>query len=195
VRAVLEATTAELARVGYSGLRMEDVAAKAGVNKTTIYRRWPTKPLLVGAAVRSHKGPVLDPPKRGSLRQDLLDLLSRANKRADTPEGQCVLRMLVQEADHPEVAALTHELRREHRAPWIDVVERAIAAGELPEGTDPEIVVELLVGIVTIRRLLHLHDPVPEGLLASAVELIVTGAQHGGAKRRGAASRRAVRSK
>ena len=44
VRDVLDASAKELARVGYAALRMDDVAAAAGVNKTTVYRRWPTKP-------------------------------------------------------------------------------------------------------------------------------------------------------
>ena len=50
---VLIATAEELTRVGYAAFRVEDVAARSGVNKTTIYRRWPTKPELVTAAVRT----------------------------------------------------------------------------------------------------------------------------------------------
>jgi AcrR family transcriptional regulator len=47
VRGVMEATLAELALTGYGALRIEDVAVRAGVNKTTVYRRWPTKEELV----------------------------------------------------------------------------------------------------------------------------------------------------
>src|SRR5262249_40598485 len=70
VRAVLAATTAELGRVGYAALRMEDVATTAGVNKTTVYRRWPTKADLVGAAMRGLGAPAQPAPDTGSLRGD-----------------------------------------------------------------------------------------------------------------------------
>ena len=51
VARVLEATIEELALSGYAALALERVAARAGVNRTTIFRRWPTKPELVRAAV------------------------------------------------------------------------------------------------------------------------------------------------
>src|SRR5689334_5086908 len=72
VRDVLTAAVAELARVGYVALRVEDVAAGAGVNKTTVYRRWPTKAALVTAALRTTDEPEL--PETGALRQDLFEL-------------------------------------------------------------------------------------------------------------------------
>ena len=49
--AVLRATAEELGRVGFAALRIEDVALRSGVNKTTIYRRWPTKQELVRASL------------------------------------------------------------------------------------------------------------------------------------------------
>ena len=51
VQRVLDATIAEMARVGYRALRIEDVAARAGVNKTTVYRRWPEKGALLREAL------------------------------------------------------------------------------------------------------------------------------------------------
>ena len=74
VEDVLKATLEEIGRAGYEALRVEDVASRSGVNKTTIYRRWPTKVDLVSAAMR-HLAPAPEPPETGSVRSDLLALL------------------------------------------------------------------------------------------------------------------------
>ncbi|HWL87667.1 MAG TPA: helix-turn-helix domain-containing protein, partial [Polyangiaceae bacterium] len=74
VELVLENTVEEFGRSGYSGLRVEEIAARSGVNKTTIYRRWPTKDDLVVAAIQ-WISPYKRPPNTGSLRTDLLGML------------------------------------------------------------------------------------------------------------------------
>lgn len=181
VREVLDAALAELARVGYAALRVEDVAAQAGVNKTTIYRRWPTKAALVGAALRLVKGPAA-PPETGSLRGDLLALARHSVARSSSLTGTGVVRMIMSELDHPEVGALFLALREEGRAPWITVLERATRRGELPAGSDPRLIAELILGAVSAR--LRLREPIDEGFLEATVDLVVLGAQHGGAVRR-----------
>src|SRR5271154_2611054 len=87
VRDVTRATAAELARVGYEALRVEDVAAQAGVNKTTVYRRWPNKADLVAAVLRNAKGEPDELPDLGSVSADLLALLRGSVARASTSEG------------------------------------------------------------------------------------------------------------
>src|SRR5512138_898011 len=67
VRDVLAAAAAEMARVGYVALRVEDVAARAGVNKTTVYRRWPTKADLVRDVLCGLGGDQHEAPDTGSL--------------------------------------------------------------------------------------------------------------------------------
>ena len=56
-RAILEATIEILGEEGYEGLSIEGVAARAGVGKTTIYRRWTSKAELVVAAIQRYKSP------------------------------------------------------------------------------------------------------------------------------------------
>src|SRR5262245_26513815 len=73
VRDVLQATREELDRAGYAELSVESVAALAGVNKTTIYRRWPTKSELVVAAIKEYFDQSQDFPDTGVLRSDLLE--------------------------------------------------------------------------------------------------------------------------
>jgi AcrR family transcriptional regulator len=189
VRDVTRATAEELARVGYAELRVEDVAAKAGVNKTTIYRRWPTKADLVAATLRALKGSVNELPDRGALRLDLLALLREAVERASTCEGQTVHRMITLEIDNAEVASITKSLREEYHAPWIEVIERAVARGELPERSDARLVVDMILGPVFSK--LRLREPVDDDFLVAVVNLVVVGAEGGGAIRERADGRRA----
>src|SRR4051794_31864923 len=72
VRGVLGAALEELGRRGYGALKIDDVAMRAGVNKTTVYRRWPTKEDLVRAALLSITADRFVIPDTGSLRSDLL---------------------------------------------------------------------------------------------------------------------------
>jgi AcrR family transcriptional regulator len=176
------ATAAELGRVGYEALRVEDVAAQAGVNKTTIYRRWPSKADLVAAALRAVNEPSGDLPDRGSVDLDLLELLEEKVARASTCEGQSIHRMILQEMDHPEVASITRALRTEWRAPWIAVIERAVARGELPEGSDPELMADMITGPV-FQKLTRQREAVDAAYLARVVDMVVLGAKSGGAVR------------
>src|ERR1700761_7966036 len=77
VRVILDAALEELARTGYGALRVEDVAARAGVNKTTVYRRWPTKEGLAPPAILSITSDTGGPPSTGSLRGDLVEIARR----------------------------------------------------------------------------------------------------------------------
>jgi AcrR family transcriptional regulator len=167
VREVLHATSEELSRVGYARLRVEDVAAAAGVNKTTIYRRWPTKADLVGAMLRTLKGPLQDAPDLGSVRLDLMALAHESVERASTCEGRTLHRMITLEIDHPEVAALARALRTDYLAPWVFVVERAMTRGELPIESDGQLIVEMVMGPVFGK--LRFREEVDDAFLEAVV--------------------------
>ncbi|MFO0669979.1 MAG: helix-turn-helix domain-containing protein [Polyangiaceae bacterium] len=79
VREVMAAAVAELAASGYRAFRMDAVSAAAGVNKTTIYRRWPAKKELVAAVVEWMRRVVHDVPlpDTGSLERDLVEAFRR----------------------------------------------------------------------------------------------------------------------
>ncbi|SET03097.1 TetR/AcrR family transcriptional regulator [Paenibacillus sp. NFR01] len=75
--AILQAAWAELNETGYNKLTMEGVAARAETNKAVLYRRWPSKAKLVVSSISANvTGPTLAPPRTGSLRNDMLALLS-----------------------------------------------------------------------------------------------------------------------
>ncbi len=188
VEAVFQATVTELARAGYERLRIEDVADRAGVNKTTIYRRWPTKAELVTAALGQHRGFSNRVPDTGSVRGDLLDLLRRTAERLQAPDWRGVLRTTMTDASHPEVAAIVRALRKEHFEPWRVVISNAIAKRELPAGSDPELICQTIVGVV-VNRVLHFGEKADDRFLEGVVDLVLVGARSGGAVRRGRRTR------
>ena len=96
--AAIAATLAELAEHGYSALSLEKVARRAGVNKTTLYRRWGTREELVLEAMLERAGEHIPVPDTGSLRQDLLQLARTAAANAATPEVAAMARVVASES-------------------------------------------------------------------------------------------------
>lgn len=192
VESVLDTTREELARVGYSRLSLELVAKKAGVNKTTVYRRWPTKASLVIAAVSGAL--ILDAaPEQATLREDLLILTRRLDAWVRTPEGSAISRGLAAELYQPEVLAASRATKLRVKEQWTAAVHRAIDRGELPSGTDPDLIFELITGAM-VDAFVRVTHAVDDRFLTGIVELVVTGAVQGGAVPRGSArSGRALR--
>jgi AcrR family transcriptional regulator len=174
VASVLAAATAELARRGYVGFSVEDVATAAGVNKTTIYRRWPTKGDLVCAAIRGIVMRAKDGPDTGSLEEDLLELLRRVVSWKRTAEAASVMRMLVVEASEPEVERIAQTLRAEAFQPWMAVITRGKARGEIPSRADARLLAEMVFTPVMVR-LHRLREPVDDATLVTIVRIVLTG--------------------
>lgn len=184
VSEVLRATLEEIGRIGYEALRFEDVASRSGVNKTTIYRRWPTKVELVSAALREFVS-APEQPETGSLQTDLVALLRLTASRAQSNMGRGILRMLQVERTHPEVDAVKRHLRAEHIQTRRAIVDRAIARGELPAETDAELVVELVFAPI-LRRCIDGPFPADHAFIEATVAVVVAGAKSGAARRRSA---------
>lgn len=182
VNAVLGAALAELAVNGYAELRVDDVAERAGVNKTTVYRRWPTKAALVGAALATFSDDD-ELPDSGSLRGDLLKLLRQRVRLAANPEKRAAARVLTTELDHPEVAAIAKTVRELFRRPWVRVVERAIERGEIPSKSDVALIVDVISSAVSMR-LFRWKEVLGDAYLRGVVDLVLDGARNGGATSR-----------
>ncbi|MFO0599931.1 MAG: TetR/AcrR family transcriptional regulator [Myxococcaceae bacterium] len=153
VKRVLDAALAELAHSGFHAFRMDVVAREAGVNKTTIYRRWPTRADLVGALVERMRAPLRDQrlPDTGSLEGDLLEAFTLRFSMGRKVEGRAWARLLEERA-RPEVEALIGSAVDGRSAEWTGLVERAIKRKEVPTGTEPRLVLHLVRAIVDARR-------------------------------------------
>lgn len=180
VSSVLSAAVNELTRSGYDRFRVDVVASAAGVNKTSVYRRWPTKLALVAAALRARPVMVAAPPDEGTLRSDLVVALERACEYCASIEFRDTQGLL--QTQEPEVGTLLRELRREFYDKQAAVVEHAIARGELPAGTDAHFILDVLFTQVVTLTLRH-RERLPRQTLVQIVELVVRGAEHGGAQR------------
>ena len=174
--AALEATIEELAESGYAGLTLGAVATRAGVNKTTLYRRWGTREALVLDAMLGMAGERIPIADTGSLKGDLTALANGSAATAGSPQGQAVVRAVVAAGAHDApLAAASHRFWTERLAIDGEIVERAIARGELPAGTDPRTVIEAVLGAIYFRLLVTAEPPDPE-FLERVVATVAAGA-------------------
>lgn len=97
-RAILDAALERLSTVGWNGLTMEGVAARAQTGKAAIYRRWPSKEDLVAEALRSALPAIGDAPDRGSIREDLYQLCCGLRDAMLSKSGSA-LRAVLHECD------------------------------------------------------------------------------------------------
>jgi AcrR family transcriptional regulator len=179
-RAILAATLDLLGSRGLAAMSIEEVAARAGVGKATIYRRWPSKGLLaLDAFVESFREqqPL---PDTGTLRGDLIAALTEwVQAVTDTSMGQ-MLTGLIAEAQHdPSLRAAWRErvlepLRTQHRV----MLDRAIARGEIPATVDREVVLDLFFGAAQHRLLLG-HLPLTDEFIREVVDVILDGIRSG----------------
>lgn len=174
VSAVLRTTLEVLGQKGYAGLRIEDVAARAGVNKTTIYRRWPTRADLVVAALTSLSTPPVA-VETGRLACDLKATFMTATTLRSTAVGRGVVRALIAERGDPEVDRVVCEIRERHRAPARRVLERARRRGDLPKRVDLELLLDVLTGTIN-TRLREQPDALDPEWVGRVVRLVLSGA-------------------
>lgn len=152
-RAIREATSALLSEVGYARLTVEGVAARSGVAKTTIYRRWPSKAELVfGTTVHPDElGPA---PDTGSFYGDLTEVMGHIVVDLSTgTAGEALLGILVDMAREPALEGTVRERFVGSERRWMEqILGRAVERGEISAGrTDPDLVLDLLLGPIFSR--------------------------------------------
>ena len=144
--AILRAAVDELTESGFAGLTMDRVAKRAGTNKNAIYRRWPDR-LALGVAAYRELTTAIEPPDTGGLRDDVLEMLRRANRHWSSPLGM-ILRELMAAAGGAQnfVAQLPEQSADAMTAPWLIILGRAVARGEAsPESLHPRVATVAMV--------------------------------------------------
>ncbi|WP_329364243.1 TetR/AcrR family transcriptional regulator [Streptomyces sp. NBC_01483] len=180
--AILEATRAALVELGWSKLTLGDVATRAGVAKTTLYRRWAGKNELVVDAV-AVLFDELELPDRGSLAADIEGVVLQFAALLNRPETATALMAVVAESTRDE------PLRERIRTSIVDrqkrlVVEgraRATARGELPAESDPEVaartadlIFDVVAGAVVHRTLVS-AEPADEEWVHAFTQMLLLG--------------------
>ncbi|MGW4955565.1 TetR/AcrR family transcriptional regulator C-terminal ligand-binding domain-containing protein, partial [Streptomyces parvulus] len=157
--AVLRAAGDALAEHGLAGLDLADVARRAEVGRTTVYRRWGTPASLVADLLADMAEQSLPRTESGSLLGDL-----RANARlvrytlADPRQGALFKAVLAAATCDPQTAAALHRFYEVRVAEWEPCVRQAVERGELPAATDTREVIRA-VSAPLYYRLLTTGDP------------------------------------
>ncbi|MEH2461416.1 TetR/AcrR family transcriptional regulator [Nostoc sp.] len=146
-QAILQATLDLLAEVGYESMSIEAIASRAGVGKTTIYRRYTSKEELVADAIESLRDD-LAIPDTGSFWGDMDILINNAAKKIDSPLGRQTLALIISTAsNNPQFAEVYWtkytKLRREA---FSKILERAKSRGEIHKDADVDLIIDLVSG-------------------------------------------------
>ncbi|WP_036437492.1 TetR/AcrR family transcriptional regulator [Mycobacterium sp. URHB0044] len=151
--AITEAVLDELADQGYARLSMEAVAKRAGVGKSALYRRWPSKQEMAMAVVAEFSVAQAPASDTGSLHGDIRELLGAVMRWLSHPRFSRILPDLVAEmARNPELNTLVDGMiGQPRREQGREMLQRAIARGELSPDTDLELALDVLAAPIYWR--------------------------------------------
>lgn len=152
-RRILDAARQLLIQGSFADFRMEHVAARAGVGKAAIYRRWGSKQALAQDVLVELAGPHIAVAETGDTREELLAAVVNPMRAVtETPFGPVIRSLMSQIATDPKLGdPFRATVVQARRAEVAKVIERGIARGDLRSDADPTIATELLVGPVYFR--------------------------------------------
>jgi AcrR family transcriptional regulator len=172
---ILDAAVEILAEQGPSGFTVDAVAARAGVGKATIYRRWPSRGALLLDTAHHRIGLEATDPDTGSVADDLVALLVDLGKKLrETHAGRVLPVVMSEAAVNPEMRPILSSFAADRRRLPTAIVERGVARGELPPDTDVQLFLGIVAGTVFFRVLLS-DEPVDEPVVRRVVETVLAG--------------------
>jgi len=172
-QAVLDATAELVAEVGVERTTIDEIASRSGVAKTTIYRHFSSKQALVVEAVHActHIPVVTD---SGSLRDDLISCFSGTTKASyDGRLGDMMLSLMDAAQRDPELGRLVRAQTDQRRRFATEVIERAVARGDLPADVDVDLLVTLVAGPLIYTKLVR-RQRVTDELVAAVVDSVLS---------------------
>jgi len=149
---VLQSAFAVLVEKGSDAFTIAEVAARAGVHETSIYRRWGTRTALALEACLHFAEAALAIPDTGSLKSDLLAFLERLGVLLASPQGQAFLALTAYR--QPDAVAARQMYFRQRFGLARVMFDRAVSRGEFPRRTDPSVFLETLVAPLYFRLLI-----------------------------------------
>ena len=173
-QSVLDATLEILTDHGADALSISEVAARAGVHETSIYRRWGTRENVIIDALLSTSEDLLPIPDTGSLRADLIAFAASLDAYLTSPLGRALVRALASAGTEPALDATRERFWEGRYALASEMISRAIERGEIPAGTDPQLALEAFVGPLHFRALFT-GQPTDERFAARLVDLLLDG--------------------
>jgi AcrR family transcriptional regulator len=170
---VLGATLQALLTDGPDALSIHDIAQRAGVHETSIYRRWGTRSNLILDAVASETQAAIPAPDTGSVRGDLLALTRSIAAFLTTPTGGMLLRLALRD-DLPEDRTARDLFWAERFTTGQAVLRQAQARGELRPSLDYRLTIQTLIGAICVRLLLT-REPIDATATENLVDLVLAG--------------------
>jgi AcrR family transcriptional regulator len=172
-QAVFTAVLDELVENGYGALTFDRVAARAGVHRATLYRRWPGREQLVAEALLAQAGRDIPLPDTGTLRGDLRALAHAVVTNITSPLGEGLLRTLVSEAVRvPDISVAGRAFWGQRFGLATEIVRRGIRRGEVRSDVDPQLMLELLVAPLFLR-LLVTAEPVTTAYVDEVLDVLL----------------------
>jgi len=177
--AVFEAALDELAERSWDQVSVESIAARAGVHKTTLYRRWGGKDRLVAEALEAAAESRIQLPDSGDIDQDLRALARAVRAILTSRDGAATVRALVAGAQgSPEVGRVVRRFWATRLAQVGPLVGRAVSRGQLPQGTDPDDLLRYLAAPL-FHQLLVTAEPLTQSSADRAAAAALAAARAG----------------
>jgi AcrR family transcriptional regulator len=177
--AVLAAALAELAEVGYAALTVDNVARRAGVHKTTVYRRWQDRDRLLLDALIEQVAVDVPIPDTHAVETDLRAHARSLVRWLTSSAGRAVMAAAFSDlARTPQLTGLKRSFFEDRLRRIEPVVARAIERGELPAATESAQLVKAVIAPIYLR-LLVTADPLDEAVADQAVRVALTAARAG----------------
>jgi AcrR family transcriptional regulator len=181
-RLVLDTTAQLIAEVGVERTSIDEVSSRSGVAKSTIYRHFPSKQVLVVEAVHAFTQlPVVT--DTGSLREDLISCYSGMTKASyEGRLGDMMLSLMDAAQRDPELGRLVSAQAEQRRRFVTGVLHRAVERGQLADDVDVDLLVTLLSGPLVYTKLVR-RQRVTDRLVAAVVDAALACVAAGGARR------------
>ena len=167
---ILEACAELISEEGFAGVSIEAVSQRSGAAKTTIYRHWPSREALLIEAFGICSEAPYPSPDTGSLREDLIVVLSGLATKLNEGGWCSAMCSLVDAASRdPELERLHTSTMTSRRRPLTDILERGVARGDLPRDLNIEDAVSMFAGPLFYRAMIA-RQIVEEGFVARTVD-------------------------
>jgi Transcriptional regulator len=174
-RAIFEATLGQLTSCGFAGLTMEGVAGAARTGKAALYRRWESKQQLVLDALGSSLPPAADIPDRGSVGDELHELLDGMCAAVQSPAG-CAMRALMGELDHEQAKVFASFAMSRVMEPAtqavLQILRRGVERGDVRPGAADPLVADVAPALLLYCTKMH-GGVLPEGFATRLVEQVL----------------------
>lgn len=173
-RYIFDAVLEILEEKGYSGLKMDTVATRAGISKNTLYIRYSSPIELTIGLLRHYAAGAPLAPDTGSLESDLRAMLYGLRKLFEsTPIGTIIPTLVGASMGNAELVTEARAYIETRRRSMEPIIERAIERGELPKTTNPKEAIELCVAPLYYRHLIS-GEPIDDEFIKNIISRLIS---------------------